>query len=102
MVDFLDGVEFRLKRRRFACGKGAMISSPRWQSTISDSRRSPRAQRVAPEKFADQPAVQIGAHFHDRLTLKAAEPAIVVVEAHAVAGRRHRAQLDDRPVAVEE
>ncbi len=41
----------------------------------SRRRRTASADRIAPEEFADQPAVEIGARFHDRFTLEAAEPA---------------------------
>src|SRR5262245_57435912 len=59
----------------------------------------PRSDRVLPEQLGDQCGVEIGAHLDDRLVPETHDPAIVIVEAHAVLSRGLREQLDYRDVA---
>src|ERR1700677_1277208 len=62
----------------------------------------PSGKRILLKQSSDHGRVEVGANSYDPCILEIDDPAIAIVEAHAVPGRRQRMKLDHRLIVHDE
>src|ERR1700677_1169472 len=94
--------------RPSCCGRGVMPAAGYGAPAMTLAPRGQRrgrvdsADRVFLEQTGDQGGVEVGANTHDQPVLEPDDPAVAIVEAHAVLGCRQGMKLDHRLIVLDD